>query len=123
MNDRRDRALRSRLPEDPAYWDDLAERIAARSAPTIETRGTRQAPWWSWMADFSPALAAAAVLALAGTWAFAPSASSEDTGGVLPVIGRAITPDDPMARVLLADSLPPAIAGLSWDDANDGGAR
>jgi len=112
----------SRLPDDPGYWDDLAGRIAARSAPVIDTWGAERTRWWSWLADFSPALAAAAVLAMAATWAFAPAAQPVDPDAALPRVGEAIAPTDPMARALLADSTPPAIAGLAWTGA-EGGSR
>ena len=44
MDDNDIPTLHSRLPEDPAYWDDLAERIAVRSAPQIEAWGPGRAP-------------------------------------------------------------------------------
>lgn len=123
MADRDNLTLKSRLPGDPAYWDDLAGRIAARSAPHIDDFGSRRAPWWGWLADFSPALAGAAVLALVGSWILAPSAADADPDAVLPVVGQAIVPDDPIARALAADSLPPSLAGLAWGEINDGESR
>lgn len=115
--------LKSRLPDDPEYWDHLAGRIGARSAPHIEAYGAGRVPWWSWLADFSPALAGAAILALAGSWVFAPPVPDPDPDPPLPFVGRAIVPDDPFARALVADSLPPTLAGLAWGGNTDGDSR
>ena len=114
--------LRSRLPEDQAYWDGLADRISARSAGQIEEFGKQSNPWWIWLADFAPALAVAALLVVAGTWAFAPpppSASAEAPRG----LGQLVAPDEPLARAFLSDSEPPALAALSWPGANEEGNR
>ena len=114
--------LKSRLPEDSAYWDGLADRISAHSAGQIQEYGRRSNPWWGWLADFAPALAAAAVLVLAGTWAFAPPAPSTSKEGPQG-LGQLIAPDEPLARAFLSDSEPPTLAALSWTGANEEGNR
>jgi hypothetical protein len=114
--------LASRLPDDPAYWDGLAERIAVRSAPEIEAFGARRAPWWGRLADFSPVLAAAAVVALLVAWRVErPAPPPSAAGGT--DIGQLLVPDEPLARAFLADPEPPPIAALSWTVLRQGGNR
>lgn len=116
------RSLKSRLPDDPAYWDALADRISARSTGQIQDYGARLGPWWEWIAGFAPALAAAAVLVLLGTWAFVPPAPQSAVVGQ-PGIAQLLAPDEPMARAFLADSEPPALAALSWAGVGEEGNR
>ena len=99
----------SRLPADPAYWSALQERIVAAGADAIGA--VERGPVWSvprWAASL---LAACAVLAVLGSWAFLPPPASgvQDDAEVAWV--RALLPADPMAAPLLEDR-PPSLAAL-----------
>ena len=89
--------LRSRLPEDPEYWDDLARRVVAHGYPMLGEYQRRQETWWFSIARFSPVLAASALILLAGYLVAGPSPVSESP---LSPLEEAVLPQDPMARSL-----------------------
>ncbi len=104
--------LRSRLPAEPAYWDALAERIVADAAPSLAEYRSRQGAWWSLLAQSSPALAAAAVLAIAGASFMLARASTVTESSPHDEVTRAIGPRDPVARLFLAEETPPRVESL-----------
>jgi len=83
------RETHTRLPDDPAYWDRLAERSLRAAFHEEHT------PWWSVLSDWSFAFAASAVLVLVGA-TLLPSQRSAPAAG------------DPVAEGLLTNSAPPA---------------
>lgn len=101
----------SRLPAEPAYWDALAERVVRAARPELGRR-PRSAPWWAAFADFSPALAASAILAIVAGWLLV--ANADPPGGADPValVEGALGPEDPLARRMLTGAQPPSIADL-----------
>lgn len=100
---------RSRLPRDEDYWEALATRIERAAAAHLAPVAGAPRVWWIGP-RLSPALAAAAVLAVVGAWMFLP------TRGALPggvsVTGAALAPEDPLAAAVLGESSPPPIEGL-----------
>ena len=101
----------SRLPREQAYWNGLAARISTASEETVRAYGRAGTPWWSPFADWAPALAACAALAVLGTWAFAPPAQATATVPDEVVIERALWPADPLAASMVAPQ-PPSMGGL-----------
>lgn len=87
----------SRLPEDPAYWDDLAARIVDSAQPIL--RGHRDAQaWWHPLARWSPAIAVAAAAAALLLVVLVPSDSTRP--GSLS-FGQMLGPEDPVALAVL----------------------
>jgi hypothetical protein len=97
----------TRLPDDPAYWERLAERAidAAFNAPARRTASSVE-PWWRTLSDASFVLAASAVLALIGGSLLlderAPTAPTESHA-----LAAALAPDDPLLASLLDASAGP----------------
>jgi hypothetical protein len=130
-----DRQSGSRLPDDPAYWENLAERsvqaafgadaahdaspAAAAHAARVPFRhsapqqlGHYATEWWRGMSDAAFVLAAGAVLALIGGSLLlddrAPGAPTETHA-----LTGAFAPDDPLLGSLLnAAAGPPPAAAL-----------
>lgn len=104
--------LASRLPDDPAYWDELAGRIAADAAPHLARRYERGGTWWGALARACPGLAAAASIAVvAGGLALAANPAALDDSPYFEV-ARAIGPTDEVARLLLSEPAPPTVESL-----------
>jgi hypothetical protein len=114
-----DRPSETRLPDDPAYWEDLAARsIDAAFGGTARDRDA----WWRGMSDGAFVLAASAVFALLGASLVVDARSPGGTAGAHAFaelhgstpgpIGAALAPDDPMLVTLLDASAgppPPAV--------------
>ena len=116
MNDDRSGALEPRLPDDPAYWDELRSRITDGAAPILAELGDGNVvgidAWWRGLAERAPALAAAAAVSLiAGSVALAGGRSASDTSPY-DEIARAIGPDDRIAQAFFANASPPAVESL-----------
>ena len=90
--------LRSRLPEDAEYWDDLARRVVAHGYPMLREYQRREAAWWSPIASLAPALATSALILLLGYLVAGPSPVSESP---LSPLEEAVIPEDAMARSML----------------------
>ncbi len=93
-----DMELRSRLPQAPEYWDDLARRVVAHGYPMLRQYQRREQAWWSPIARFSPALAAAALILAVGYFLAGPAPVS---GSPLSLLEEAVIPEDPMVRSML----------------------
>ena len=105
------RGLFSRLPDDPAYWRDLTEKVVDDGRPQLAELGANRPAWWSEMARFSRHLAvgaAAAVLAivflLPGIGKAELQSRTVDTYGLIPA--------DPLAVALASGEAPPSIEML-----------
>ena len=62
MNDERERSqFQSRLPDDGAYWADLAERIVGSAEPILREHAETQ-EWWHPLARWRPVIGVAALL-------------------------------------------------------------
>ena len=104
--------LKSRMPEDPSYWDALAKKITADAAPILAENFERQGSWWGGLARACPALAAAASLAIvAGSIAIAATPAALDDSPYIEV-ARAIGPTDQVAQLLLSEAVPPTVESL-----------
>lgn len=100
-------SLRSRLPEETGYWDDLAERIATDADPFLQKYHARRGVWWSSLARQCPALVATALVA--GTVvALTLGGGAEPAAAATSPVVQAIEPDDALARRFLAKDAPPA---------------
>lgn len=103
----------ARLPDDPAYWERLAERAidAAFNAPARRTASSAE-PWWRTLSDASFVLAASAVLALLGGSLLLDDRLPGATPETHALTG-AFAPDDPMLGSLLnATAGPPPASAL-----------
>lgn len=111
-----DRAHGSRLPDDPAYWHDLAERAieAACEAPAAAAPApaASDAPWWGGMSDAAFMLAATAALALIGGSLLLDDRSPRSVTEAHALTGALAPDDDVLASLLNAAEPPPATALL-----------
>lgn len=91
------RQLESRLPDDPAYWDDLAARIVDSAEPIL--RGHRDArPWWHPLARWSPAIAVTAAAAALLLAVVLPPDRPRQAPIAFEML---LSPEDPLARAVL----------------------
>lgn len=115
MKRERSTSLEPRLPEDPAYWEGLANRIATGADPILRELAEATAPpenWWSVLAARAPALAAAAAVAIvAGTVAVSGGTAAADESPY-DEIARAIGPTDEIAQAFFAEANPPTVESL-----------
>ena len=103
----------SRLPGDAAYWDGLTKRVIADSRTELRRYGRQAGPWWFTIGDFSPALAAAAVLAILAGWLLFPEPAPPVDNAPIAIVEGALSPQDPIARRLLSEyDAPPSIGSL-----------
>lgn len=114
MNER-DYTPSPRLPDDPAYWDGLSERIEAGAIPLLEPSGAVIPFGRRWV----PALAASAVLASLAAWPWLPPSAPRwsDDGEV---VTGALSASDPLA-VLFSGGQPPTVESLLGAEALLGG--
>jgi hypothetical protein len=97
----------SRLPSDPAYWDDLA----ARSVRAVF--GVRAAQtWWRPFADSAFALAASALLVLLGGALALGDRPERDPSAPTAAITESLAPRDPLLNALMGEAAPPEGAAL-----------
>lgn len=115
MKQERSTSLEPRLPEDPAYWDGLANRITAGADPLLRelaAAAVRSDSWWSVLAARAPALAAAAAVAIVAGTVAASSGTSPADQSPYDEIARAIGPTDEIAQAFFAEASPPRIESL-----------
>ena len=103
QNDRRE--FEARLPEEPAYWSALTERITSSADSVFAELRTRQA-WWNPLDRFGPALSVGAIAAAAAMFitlpASSPTASPDAAGSVV----TAASPTDLLENVFTTPSAP-----------------
>lgn len=92
----------SRLPESPAYWRELHERVARAARPQLAAQRHRQR--WIDRALAAGVLAAAASVALLLARPAAPAAEA--------TLQASLAPEDPVARELLNSREAPPVSGL-----------
>ncbi len=99
MNDLPERSqFESRLPDDQAYWDDLAARIAESAEPVL--REYRDDAWWHPLAKWSPAIGVAAAAAAIMAVVTMPAASLGATPPNRPSLEQLLSPEDPVAQAV-----------------------
>jgi hypothetical protein len=97
----------SRLPQEPAYWNDLAARITDSAEPILRER--READvWWQPLARWSPAIGFAAAAAAAVVAVVGPPTAEPDTGVTFE---QMLIAEDPIGQAVLAGG--PAATNLS----------
>jgi hypothetical protein len=101
----------TRLPDDPRYWESLAERSVDAALGASRARLAAGDPWWRLLSDASFALAASAVLALIGgsllLGARSPAAAAEPN-----TFAAALAPDDPLLGSLVNPAVEPPPASV-----------
>lgn len=109
--------LESRLPDDRAYWDDLAERIVAGAEPILRERRDGEA-WWQPLSRWSRVIgvaAAAAALLVAGVGP--PEAPTRQPDS----LAQVLAPEDPVGRAVVGGAAASEISALLMVES--GGAR
>jgi anti-sigma-K factor RskA len=109
VNDERERSqFQSRLPDDGAYWADLAERIVGSAEPILREHAETQV-WWHPLARWSPVIGvAAAVAALLVVLAGPPAADRPDQVS----LGQLLSPEDPVAQAVVSQAAVNDIAAM-----------
>ena len=111
-----DRRPGSRLPDDDAYWQDLAARAVdaafRRPGRAAEVPGRSPTPWWRGMSDAAFVLAASAALALIGGSLLLDDRSTRTATDAHALRGALVPEDDLLASLLNADEPPPPAALL-----------
>ncbi len=98
----------SRLPEEPAYWNDLAARITDSAEPILRERRMPDA-WWQPLAWWSPAIGVAAAAAAIVAFVTIPEAAVDASR---PSFEELLTPPDPIARAAFGSGDATAISAL-----------
>lgn len=97
----------SRLPDDRAYWDDLADRIVADAEPILREQREREA-WWQPLGRWSPAIGVAAAAALLVAVLGPPVTRSSP-----PVsFERLLAPEDPVGQAVVAGAAASEISAI-----------
>ena len=101
MNDEPERSqFESRLPDDRAYWDDLAARIVDTAEPILRKHREVQA-WWHPLAKWSPAIGVAAAAAALLVVVVDPPAAA----GPAPVsFEQLLSPEDPLTQAVVSQA-------------------
>ncbi len=98
MNDIPERSqLESRLPEEQAYWENLALRIADSAQSILRERRDADA-WWLSLAKWSPAIGVAAAAAALLVVLSGPPAEAQPAQVSFEEL---LSPDDPVSRALV----------------------
>ena len=90
----------SRLPEDPAYWSDLAAGITESAGPILHELRLADA-WWQPLARWSPAIGVAAAAAALLVVLTGPPAVAQPTEVSFEEL---LSPDDPVSRALVGEA-------------------
>lgn len=98
----------SRLPEEPAYWNELAARITDSAEPILRER-RMPAAWWQPLARWSPAIGVAAAAAAIVAFVTIPEAAVDASR---PSFEELLTPPDPIARAAFGSGDATAISAL-----------
>jgi anti-sigma-K factor RskA len=99
---------RSRLPDDPRYWQRLSERIMTDATPRLRAR---RAAWWSVMESSWRLLATTAAAAVvAGIILMQPRGGAP--GGAVAANVYGLTPADSLAAPLVQGEAPPPMPSL-----------
>ncbi len=95
----------ARLPEDPAYWSALTERIASSAEPVFAELLARQA-WWNPLDRFGPALSVGAIAAAAAMFVALPSAGPAAGPDAAEPVRTAVSPTDLLENVFTTPGAP-----------------
>lgn len=105
MTEHTEGGFRPRLPDDPAYWNQLARRVTDSAEPLLAELRSRQS-WWSPLAKLAPALG---VGALAATLAAVVALQDRDEAAVAPQAEAFVDlfdPGDPVGAAFVGGAAP-----------------
>lgn len=94
------------IPDDAAYWDALAERVAVHSA-----RGTSGTAL-DWFAHSRSSWIAASLLLAAGIAFMHEPVEDRVTSSFPPALSQAFTPVDDLGKAIVSRDAPPSIGAL-----------
>lgn len=109
---RDERGLLSRLPEDDAYWDALADRIVSDARGRLRAHRRGAPRWLRNLSRLSAPLALAAAASLAGALLWLPDFAEERADEVAVVNAFGLAPTGPLADRLVGSPAPPSLATL-----------
>ena len=99
---------KSQLPDDPEYWDGLAQRIRQDAAGPLAEYASTQAVWYDVLAERAAWFVAAAAAAMLIVWITLPGPDAADA---FDWIERSLAPSD-LAGTLISGSEPPRVDAL-----------
>jgi hypothetical protein len=109
VNDEPERSqFESRLPDDRAYWDDLAARVVDSAEPILREYREVQA-WWQPLAKWSPAIGVAAAAAALLVVVLGPPAAARPGPASL---AEMLSPEDPVAQAVVSRAAVPDISAM-----------
>ena len=97
-------AFEPRLPEDPAYWSALTQRITAGADPVFAELKSRQT-WWGPLDRFGPALSIGAIAAAVAMFVALPAGGPSIAPSDAP-LATAVSPTDLVENVFRTPSAP-----------------
>jgi hypothetical protein len=103
-----DEMPKSQLPQDQAYWDELAQRIHTDASGPLATYARAHEGWYVVLARRAPWLTAASVAAMLVLWLALPNL---DSSVAFRWMERSLAPDEP-AGTLLGGPEPPSVERL-----------
>jgi hypothetical protein len=109
---RDERGLMSRLPEDDAYWNALADRIVSDASERLRANRRGASRWWRDLSRLSAPLALTAAASIAGALLWLPDLAEERADDVAVVDAFGLAPTGPLADRLVGSPAPPSMATL-----------
>lgn len=109
---RENRGPMSRLPEDEAYWEALADRLVADAAGRLSAYRTAGTRWWHGLVRFSTPLTVGAAAAVIAALLWLPEVAGEQARGRAPASFYGFAPSDPLAALFVTSADVPTMATL-----------
>ena len=94
------------IPDDDAYWDALADRVAARAA--LDSDETVL----DWFAHSRGSWIAASLLLAAGIAFMVLPVGDPSSPSLAPALSQSVTPGDDLGKALVSRDVPPSIGAL-----------
>ena len=108
MEQEKQSAFESRLPQDPAYWSDLATRITDNSAPLF----ARRQSWWGPLDRFGTGLSIGALAAAGTVLAILPAGDAPHTPTSDVTTVAAVSPADLLGNAFVSQPTAPDVVTL-----------
>lgn len=109
---RENRGVMSRLPEDGAYWEALADRLVRDAAGRLRAYRSGGTRWSHSLARYSAPLTVGAAAAVIAALLWLPEVGGEPAGRASPATLYGFAPNDPLAALFVTSAAAPTMATL-----------